>query len=234
MPTAARRFHEYGDAGILVELDGLDADDRWREAQHLGAWLRRAPPLGLVDVVASFASVFVSFDPLVTDFATLQSALYAAPPAGPETAPRRAFVVPIVYGGDHGPDLQQVAELLDISPADLVELHTSGGWTVRFVGSPAGAPLMDGPRLPASVPRLETPRARLQPGSVGLSGFQCVIYNAASPGGWQLIGRTPAKLFDVTTPPYVVYRPGDQLRFMSIGVDAWTDYVGRPLFEEAP
>ena len=99
---------------------------------------------------------------------------------------------------------------------------------MRFVASPIGAPLMDGSQLPVSVPRLATPRAKVQPGSVALSGRQCVIYNAPSPGGWQIIGRTPAVMFDLATPPHVVYRAGDQLRCVPIEAADWDAWCVPP------
>jgi allophanate hydrolase subunit 1 len=88
--------------------------------------------------------------------------------------------------------------------------------------------MLDGPRLARSIPRLASPRARLGAGSVGVSGFQSIIYNAPSPGGWRIIGRTPAVLFDLDRPPHVAYRPGDRLRFVPIASDDWESWR-RPL-----
>lgn len=217
----------YGDAGLLVEFEG-DRESRWRAARDLGALLRESPPVGVVDVVASFDSVFVSFDPLTVDAATLADALRLLR-AAEGVAESRTFGLPVVYGGAEGPDLALVAHDLGIPPAEVIALHTSDTWTVRFVGSPAGAPLMEGPPLPGSVARMATPRTRVPPGSVGLSGMQSIVYNAPSPGGWKLIGRTPVRLFDVSTPPHVAYRPGDRIRFVPIDAADWDSWAGRAL-----
>jgi KipI family sensor histidine kinase inhibitor len=213
------RFHEYGDAGLLVDVLNDDYETRWATTQAIGTALRGSPPAGLVDVVASYQNVFVSFDPLVTDHAAVQAAIEATSGAQREPAESRRLVVPVVYGGEYGPDLDAVAALLGLSTEEVVARHTGQDWTVRFVGSPVGAPMLDGPRMPASIPRLTEPRARVVAGSVAVSGFQSMIYNAPSPGGWQLIGRTPLTLFDLTHPPHVPYRAGDLIRFTPITPD---------------
>lgn len=212
--------HEYGDAGLLVDVHDDDPEARWAATRDLGRSLREGGVPGVVDVVASFVNVFVQLDPLVTDHDAIRAVVDDLVTRPGEVPEPRTFDVPVVYGGEHGPDLGTVAAALDLAPGEVVELHSSQPWTVRFVGSPLGAPLMDGPSIPASVPRLATPRVRMEPGSVGMSGTQSIIYNAASPGGWQIVGRTPLVLFDVTTPPHVPYRAGDLLRFVPIEADA--------------
>lgn len=221
---------QYGDSAVLADVESDDYELRWSVTQAIGQALRTTPPPGFVDIVASYQTAFVSFDPLVTDHQEITAAIERVvdhPPPRPD--PRR-FTVPVAYGGAAGPDLESTAALLDLTPSEVVELHTSHDWVVRFVGSPLGAPMMDGPRMPLSVPRLAEPRARLEPGSVGLSGFQSIIYNAASPGGWRLIGRTPALLFDLGHPPHVAYRPGDRIRFRALQHSNW-DRWRRPLDE---
>ena len=116
-----------------------------------------------------------------------------------------------------------------MSADELVDWHVSAVWTIRFVGSPLGAPMMDGPALPISIPRRASPRGRVEPGSVALSGHQSMVYNAPSPGGWQLIGRTPARLFDLAHPPHVVYQAGDTVTFEGIQSDDWDEWEGRSL-----
>lgn len=225
---------EYGDAGLLVDFGSPDPERRWEQSQALGRALLTARPRGLVDVVASFQSVFVGFDPLVTDRATLEAVVTDLAAHPPAPRPSRLFVVPVVYGGEHGPDLEATAALLGLSADELVEAHSTHEWVVRFVGSPSGAPLMDGPRLPASVPRRSVPRPVVPPGSVGVSGLQSIVYNAASPGGWQLVGRSPALLFDLGRTPPVDYAAGDRIRFRPVAAAEWSRWAGwRPRPEGA-
>jgi KipI family sensor histidine kinase inhibitor len=139
-----------------------------------------------------------------------------------------------VYGGDRGPDLDLVADELGLSADDVVSMHTATPWTIRLRASPAGLPMMDGPAMPASVSRNPTPRVRVAPGSVGLSGQQCVVYPVASPGGWRLIGRTPIRLLDLATEELVPYRPGDRLRFRAIAEDEWDTWTKHQLAPSEP
>ncbi len=229
MPPVRLSCREYGDAGLLVEVLEEDPGRRWTHTQALGAQLRRQQPEGLVDVVAAFDSVFVTFDPLRTDRATIEATVVELAGHKVDPRPPRRFELPVVYGGSHGPDLEDTADRLGLTPDALVRLHTSQDWVVRVVASPVGAPLMDGPRLPDSVPRLEVPRPRVPPGSLGLSGAQSIVYNAASPGGWRLIGRTPLTLFDLDRPPHVPYAPGDRIRFVPVPAEDWDRLIGHPL-----
>jgi KipI family sensor histidine kinase inhibitor len=219
-------IREYGDAGLLVEPEG-DADQAWAIAQGLAASLADDPPAGFLDVVASFRHAFVVFDPVRTDHASVEAALRSRlHRAAPATSPR-TFSVPVLYGGEAGPDLVDVAGELGMTPDELVELHSGDTWVLRFVGSPVAALFVDVPALPAEVPRMRSPRTRIPPGSVAVSGRQSMIYPVPSPGGWRLLGRTPATLFDLADPDLVAYRPGDRVRFVPIGADDWDEWVRR-------
>ncbi|MGH3996249.1 MAG: 5-oxoprolinase subunit B family protein [Pseudonocardiaceae bacterium] len=223
-PSPQVTCHDYGDAAVLVDIEGYSYDDRWDVAQRLGRALPEAGITGLVDVVSTFQNVVVTFDPLLTDTQGIRTAiLHHARRPRASRSPRR-FAVPAVYGGEHGPDLAEVAEELSLTPSGLVDLHTSSDWTVRFVGSPVGAPYMDGPSMPSDVARMRRPRAQVPAGSVALSGRQSVVYPAASPGGWRLIGRTPVRLFDLDREPRTAYVAGDLIRFFAIEADAWHDH----------
>lgn len=224
----AAAIEEYGDAGLLVTPEG-DDEQRWATAQSLGRSLVEDPPAGFVDVVASFRHAFVSFDPVTTDHAAMAGVLrdriaHAAPPL-----PRHSFTIPVVYGGEWGPDLPDVASLLGITPAEVVALHTSSVFVLRFVGSPIGALFVDVRAIPHPIPRMAPPRVSIPPGSVALSGRQSMVYPVPSPGGWRLIGRTPARLFDTRDPDLVAYRPGDLVRFHAIEPREWATYDGRAL-----
>lgn len=226
-PTSGPQFvcHEYGDAAVLVDVVAESYEDRWRATQNLGCALREAGLPGLVDVVATYQNVVVSYDPLAADRESMLDAI-----AGLGGKPRIArtpsrFVVPVVYGGKSGPDLDEVASELGLDPGAVVELHTASDWTVRFRGSPVAAPFVDGPRLPAPVARRREPRVSVPAGSVAISGYQSTIYSASSPGGWRLIGRTPVALFSLET-PHVAYLPGDSIRFMPIDASEWSGWHG--------
>ncbi|QBR93685.1 5-oxoprolinase subunit B family protein [Nocardioides euryhalodurans] len=222
----------YGDAALLVEPTGSD-DERWSTAQALGRVLVAEPPPGFVDVVASFRHAFVTFDPVRTDHDTMAEAVRTRLARATTPRRRRTFTIPVVYGGDHGPDLDDVAAILDVTPQQVVDLHTREPWLLRFVASPVAAPFVELADVPAPVPRVPSPRVRIPPGSVAMSGRQSMIYPVGSPGGWRLVGRTPLQLFDLTDPDVVPYRAGDLLRFRAVDAEAWDDLLGQPATPDA-
>ncbi|MEY4900909.1 MAG: hypothetical protein RI895_1331 [Actinomycetota bacterium] len=222
--------HEYGDSGILVDFTSATYEDRWQQAQALGDALRESAELGLVDVVSTYQNVFVSFNQLLASHKSIMDVIEKLIKSKPALRTPTVFNIPIAYGQEHGPHLEFVAKTCELTPKQVIELHSGEDWTIRFIGSPVGAPFLDGPKIPVSIPRLTTPLARMIPGSVALSGFQSIIYNAPSPGGWQVIGRTPVQLFDLNQNPPVPYHPGDRIRFKPISQREW-DTWNKPFHE---
>lgn len=126
----------------------------------------------------------------------------------------RQVDIPVIYGGEAGPDLAVVAQQAALSITQVVELHSSSEYVVYFIGFQPGFPYLGGldPRL--HTPRRAEPRVRVPAGSVGIGGSQTGVYPLASPGGWQLIGQTPVALFDPLQQPPTLLRPGDTVRFV--------------------
>ncbi|GME34860.1 5-oxoprolinase subunit PxpB [Pantoea sp. QMID2] len=126
----------------------------------------------------------------------------------------RLVEIPVIYGGESGPDLVVVAEHAALTPGQVVELHSSSDYVVFFVGFQPGFPYLGGldPRL--HIPRRAEPRVAVSAGSVGIGGSQTGVYPLASPGGWQLIGQTRTALFDPLQQPPTLLRPGDRVRFV--------------------
>jgi len=126
----------------------------------------------------------------------------------------RQVAIPVIYGGEAGPDLTVVAEHAGLSIHQVVELHSSTDYVVYFIGFQPGFPYLGGldPRL--HIPRRAEPRVAVPAGSVGIGGSQTGVYPLASPGGWQLIGQTPIALFDPLQQPPTLLRPGDTVRFV--------------------
>lgn len=126
----------------------------------------------------------------------------------------RLVEIPVIYGGESGPDLSVVAEHAALTPRQVVELHSSSDYVVFFIGFQPGFPYLGGldPRL--HMPRRAEPRVAVPAGSVGIGGSQTGVYPLASPGGWQLIGQTRTALFDPLQQPPTLLRPGDRVRFV--------------------
>ena len=144
----------------------------------------------------------------------------------PVPAPR-VVEIPTAYGGDFGPDLPFVASHNGLSEADVVSIHAGADYLVYMMGFSPGFPYLGGMSERIATPRLTTPRTVIPAGSVGIAQAQTGVYPVESPGGWQLIGRTPIPLFDASRHPPVIVEPGDSIRFVPIGADEYDAIAAR-------
>jgi KipI family sensor histidine kinase inhibitor len=201
------RVLPYGDRALLVELPDLAA------VTALQGVLERAPLPGQTELVPAARTVLVVLDrlPTVADAAALRD-IPLAPAAGAARA--RRVDLPVVFDG---PDLGEVAELTGRSVPALVEALTATEFTVAFGGFLPGFGYLTGLPPELHVPRRATPRTRVPAGSVGLAGPFAGAYPRASPGGWQLVGRTDAVLFDVDREAPALLAPGVRVRFRQVG-----------------
>ena len=184
----------------------------------LVAALDAMPPPGLLDVIPAYASVLVRFDPLIVSqdavVAFLRGALAYARDA---QMPRgRTVRIPVCYGGADGPDLNDVASMLGLTPMEVIQRHAAASYRVSFLGFLAGFPYLTGLPRSLAVSRLATPRTRVPAGSVAIAERQAGIYPVESPGGWRILGRTTVPLFDPSCEPSSLLRPGDRVRFYPV------------------
>lgn len=206
-------------AAVIVLGDAVDVRLAVR-VQAVAAEIERHPPAGVVDVVPAFASIAVFFDPVQTQsFETLAGELRLrlerAEASMPAAAPRRVEI-PVCYGGDFGPDLADVAAHARLTAEAVVALHAGAEYVVHAIGFSPGFPYLGGMPGRLFTPRRPTPRACVPAGSVGIGGAQTGIYSLATPGGWNLIGRTPLSLFDPTRAAPTLLRAGDRVVFRPI------------------
>jgi KipI family sensor histidine kinase inhibitor len=231
--VAYPRVLAFGEGAVLVEF-GAAPDLAGNAAAHaLGRALAADPPPGLQAVVPGYVSLLVTFDPLETDptalAADLDRLLQARPAPAAVGHRGRARRVPVVYGGDHGPDLAALAGDLGLSMPELIAAHTAAPLTVYMLGFAPGHPYLgDLPAAFAGTTRLATPRQQVPRGSIGVVGRQSVIYPQATPGGWRLVGRTPIEIWDEQRDPPAYFAPGDQVQFVPIAAEAWGHYAGPP------
>jgi KipI family sensor histidine kinase inhibitor len=210
-----------GDSVLIAEFEDRIETRINAQAIQLAAAVERAQLPGIRDVVPTYRSVAVYFDPLRTDFGRLDDlllhegrrALESADAARP--APGDATVqIPVRYGGEDGPDLDVVARFAHMSDVEVVRRHTARVYRVFMMGFLPGFPYMGIVDETIAAPRKNTPRVRVPAGSVGIAGAQTGIYPADTPGGWQLIGRTSLKLFDAARSDPFLLKPGDAVQFV--------------------
>ncbi|WP_208456899.1 5-oxoprolinase subunit PxpB [Lysobacter solisilvae (ex Woo and Kim 2020)] len=183
--------------------------------------IRARRPAWLLDLVPAYASVGVFFDPAQIGMeavtAWLRAQLAASSSAAPAaTSAPRTVEIPVVYGGEAGPDLDSAAAELGITAQELVQRHAAGEYVVAMIGFAPGFPYLLGLDPALALPRLATPRTSVPAGSVGIGGAQTGLYPRESPGGWRLLGRTPLALFDPAREPPALLAPGDRVRFLAV------------------
>ena len=212
------RFCAASDQALLVYLGegiGLSAHERVLKLLRL---LQKEPPDWLRNLQPAYTSLMVTFDACRVDHAEVEATLrkFADRAAATRPPKPRTVEIPVCYGGEFGPDLDDVAKVLGLNPLEFIQLHASCTYHAYFLGfAPGFAYLGDVPEE-IVVPRLQIPRKTVPAGSVGIAGRQTAVYPFATPGGWILIGRTPLTMFRSDRKPMELVSMGDQVRFRPI------------------
>jgi len=207
-----------GDSALFVEFEERIDEAVNARAIALASALQNAGIRGVRDVVPTYRSVAVYFDPLRADYDRLVELidLEVRQPSSTATDAKPPLHIPVCYGGELGPDLADVAAFAHISEDEVVRRHTAATYRVFMLGFVAGFAYMGTVDASIAVPRRATPRLRVPLGSVGIAGVQTGIYPAETPGGWQLIGRTPVKPFDPAREEPFLMQAGDHVQFVAI------------------
>jgi inhibitor of KinA len=219
-----------GDSALVVEFE--ERIDPAVNARAIGCAqaVQAAGLAGVRDVVPTYRSVAVYFDPLHTDTDALVACLEreAGRPAAPAAAMRAAVRIPVCYGGEWGPDLADVAAFAGIGESDVVQAHCLPTYRVFMLGFVPGFAYLGVVDDRIAMPRRAVPRVRVPPGSVGIAGVQTGVYSAETPGGWQLIGRTPIKPFDPSRADPFLMQAGDAVQFYAIDGDEFGRLISDP------
>ena len=172
---------------------------------------------GILNLHPAYSSVLVDFDPRLRAHAELEALVRELAGAGcGADSIGRTVEIPVRYGGEYGPDLEDVARHTGLPAGRVVELHASAEYLVYFLGFSPGFPYLGGLPAELATPRLAAPRKLVPGGSVAIGGAQTGIYPMDSPGGWRIIGRTPLRLFDAQASPPALLAMGDRVRFTPI------------------
>ncbi|MGI9237685.1 MAG: 5-oxoprolinase subunit PxpB [Woeseiaceae bacterium] len=200
---------------ISLSTDGPE------HAQAMAAYLRRDS--AWLEVVAGIDSVIVRFDVIATEASVARLRIEASLRAGVPPLPKsnEFLEIPIVYGGDYGPDLEALCHELDLTEDEFIALHSGAVYCVDMIGFTPGFVFLSGLDQTLQVPRRKEPRQRVEAGSVGIADGRTGLYPLASPGGWTLIGRTPYPLFDPKADNPFPLHAGMQIRFVAASADVF-------------
>jgi len=216
------RIEPLGDSALLVHVV-----ETFEAEQSLDAVLRAARQLeiaqirGVLDLVPAYTTIGIFYDPAQTgtfdEFrASIERALQALEPARPRAGEEMVIEVPVCYEDEFAPDLDEVARHAGLSPGEIVRRHAEASYRVSCVGFTPGFPYLSGLPPELATPRRASPRKEIPAGAVAIGGTQTGIYPRKSPGGWNIIGRTPLRLFAVDRNPPALFQAGDGVRFRKI------------------
>jgi len=219
------RIAPLGDRCLIVEFgQAIDLATNLR-ARAVAEHLLAHPIPGVVDVVPAFTTVALHYRPEAfaggasgmpfDELAGRVEAVLFKGVGGRRPSARR-IEIPVCYGGEFGPDLAELARARALTAEEVIAMHCASPHVVHMIGFAPGHPYIAGLDKRLAMPRRATPRLKVSPGSVGVTGTQSTIYPLETPGGWNLIGRTPLRLFTPESDPPCLLQPGDQVRFVPI------------------
>ena len=216
-------FRLAGDRGLLVEYGGSIDPAINQKVRVMSLALEQEMPVGVTEVIPTYRSLLIVYDPDKTRPVQLKKVLESTEQRLDDIhiPPPKVVEIPVCYGGEFGPDIEHVAEIHDLTVEGVIRIHSEPEYRIYMVGFTPGFPFLGGLSEKLHTPRLETPRTKVPRGSVGIANSQTGIYPIASPGGWQLIGRTPLKLFAPERENPILYQAGDFLRFKPISMDEY-------------
>lgn len=215
-----------GDCAVTLQIGVEISEQVNQEVVAVLETLYHADIPGVHELVPTYTSICIHYDPTVLSFDTLYACLNKINVIdnGENKKTGRIVEIPVCYGGEYGPDLTFVAEHNGLTEAEVVERHSNGQYLVYMLGFLPGFAYMGGMDASIACPRLVSPRTKIPAGSVGIAGAQTGIYPLASPGGWQLIGRTPLRMFSIDgEQTSFVLSAGDRVRFVPITEEAFRE-----------
>jgi KipI family sensor histidine kinase inhibitor len=211
-------FNLMGDRGLLLEFGDEISPEVNEKVRRMALAIQAKAIEGIIETVPTYRSLLIIYNPLILSIDDLKKRLIQIENGLQQTPfpEPKLTQIPVVYGGAYGPDLEEVARYHQISPQEVIRLHCSKPYFIYMIGFMPGYPYMG--ELPGALitPRLKTPRLSVPAGSVAIAQKQTGIYPMESPGGWQILGRTPVKMFDPEKDPPALLQMGDLVQFYPI------------------
>jgi KipI family sensor histidine kinase inhibitor len=215
-----------GDRGLLLEFGDEIGREINEKVRRMALAVQAEAIEGIIETVPTYRSLLIIYNPVILPIEDLKKRLERIEQGLQQTPlPEPKLTrIPVVYGGIYGPDLEEVAKYLHVSPEEVVQLHCSKPYLIYMIGFMPGYPYMG--ELPQALvtPRLKTPRLLVPKGSVAIAQRQTGIYSMESPGGWQILGRTPVELFHPEKDPPALLQMGDFVQFYQISEKEFHDW----------
>jgi len=240
MSSTSIEITPLADSTLLIRIGDQPAISRERSgvvttlAKRL---LDRSMP-GVIEIVPAYTTILIQFDLQIADPVAIEAAIQeeAAELSEATIQPARRVTIPVCYGGTFGPDLAELAALKHRTEREVTALHACGEYFVACMGFSPGWAYLLGLSEELNIPRRSTPRVRVPAGSVAIGGAQTGVYPMPTPGGWWLLGQTPARLFDPRLDDPFVLRPGDAVRFNPIDAAIYAELdhlaeIGQPVVQ---
>lgn len=207
-----------GDRALVIEFGDIIEEQTNSKIRSFTLAMEREGLEGIIEIIPTYRSLMVIYEPMTIGLDELINKMKAIEAKMDELKLPDAKVIeiPTLYGGEYGPDISFVAENNNISIDEVIKMHTSSEYLIYMIGFTPGFPYLGGMDDKIATPRLQVPRTKIPAGSVGIAGKQTGIYPIESPGGWQLIGRTPVKLYDPYRKEPVLLNAGDYIKFVPI------------------
>ena len=217
------RFLLTGDTSLTVEFGNEINEAINHDIRAYKIALEKAELPGIVELVPTYRSLMVHYDPAVLSYQELRDRLekLLGDMAEIEIPPSPVLEIPVLYGGEMGPDLPFVAENAGLSEEEVIRIHSSTEYLIYMLGFTPGFTYLGGMSEKIAAPRLKQPRVRIPAGSVGIAGTQTGVYPIDSPGGWQLIGRTPVKMYDPDRATPILPEAGQYIKFYPVTQDEY-------------
>lgn len=207
-----------GDRALVIEFGDIIEEQTNSKIRSFTLAMEREGIEGIIEIIPTYRSLMVIYEPMTIGLDELINKMKAIEAKMDELKLQEAKVIeiPTLYGGEYGPDISFVAEHNNISIDEVIKTHTSSEYLIYMIGFTPGFPYLGGMDDKIATPRLQVPRTKIPAGSVGIAGKQTGIYPIESPGGWQLIGRTPVRLYDPYRKEPVLLNAGDYIKFVPI------------------
>jgi KipI family sensor histidine kinase inhibitor len=231
------QFYLMGDRGLLLEFGDEISREISEKVRRMALAVQAEGMEGIVETVPTYRSLLIVYNPAILPIQGLKKRLNRVEEGLQQTPlPEPKLTrIPVVYGDAYGPDLEEVAKYHRISPEEVIQLHCSKPYLIYMIGFMPGFPYMGELPQALETPRLKTPRLSVPKGSVAIAQRQTGIYSIRSPGGWQVLGRTPVELFDPEKDPPALLQMGDFVQFYPVSEKEFKSWENlRPLKSWSP